>query len=287
MPVQSNHLSLEILIATMNRTNLDFLQPMFQFNPIEGFTVLVVNQTTPDKLLLEGKKNVRVINRFETGLCKSRNVALRESQADICLIADDDLIYEPDLKRKILNAYARYPNADFISFQAKNKNGDSYQNYPKRGMHNPKSLKKTNSIVMSFTRKKYIEKSLFFNTYFGLNGLFKGAEEYVFLRDALEKGFEMYHDNTFIVTHPDVSSGFLMGSDQSFVARTALARRYLKSVSYLWLVKYTLWMWKDGYITRGELSKKFRLGLWSIKQYHKLEKLGKINAIPTDRNSEN
>ncbi|MDT8415048.1 MAG: glycosyltransferase family A protein [Flavobacteriaceae bacterium] len=287
MPVQSNLLSLEILIATMNRTNLDFLQPMFQFNPIEGFTVLIVNQTTPDKLLLEGKKNVRVVNRFQIGLCKSRNVALRESKADICLIADDDVIYEPGLKWKILKAYERYPNADFISFQAKTKSGDWFQNYPNPGMHNAKSLKKINSIVMSLSRKKYIEDQLFFNTYFGLNGLFKGAEEYVFLHDALVKGFKLYHDNTFIVTHPEVSSGHFMGSDQSFVARTALARRYLKSLSYLWLIKYTLWMWKDGYITIGELSEKFRLGIWSIKQYHKLEKLGKIDAIPTDRYPEN
>jgi glycosyltransferase involved in cell wall biosynthesis len=287
MSSQSDHLSLEILIATMNQTHLDFLQPMFQFNPIVDFTVLIVNQTTPDKLLHSDRKNVRVINRFEIGLCKSRNVALRESRADICLIADDDVIYEPDLKTKILKAYERYPNADFISFQAKNKTGNGFLNYPSPGEHNQKTLKKINSIVMSLARKKYIEKNLFFNAYFGLNGLFQGAEEYVFLRDALGNGFKMYHDDTSIVTHPEVSSGHFMGSDQSFIARTALARRYIKSLSYLWLVKYTLWMWKDGYITAGEMAKKFRLGLWSIKQYHTLEKQGKIDAIPTDRNSEN
>ena len=58
---------------------------------------MIINQTTQDKQLESDLSNVRVINAFELGLSKSRNLALQHSTADIVLFADDDVEYVPDV----------------------------------------------------------------------------------------------------------------------------------------------------------------------------------------------
>ena len=48
---KENEFPLEILVSTMNRNSLEFLQAMFQHNAINYCKVLVINQTTKDCLL--------------------------------------------------------------------------------------------------------------------------------------------------------------------------------------------------------------------------------------------
>ena len=63
--VKDKSRELEILIATMNKTSLDFLSSMFSSQDYSNFTILIVNQTTKDKLLVSDHANIRVINSFE------------------------------------------------------------------------------------------------------------------------------------------------------------------------------------------------------------------------------
>ena len=85
-------LQIEILISTMHRENLDFLKPMFQFNDINDFHLLIVNQTDKGKELKSGNPKVKVINMYEYGVPKSRILAIQEASQNICLMADDDII---------------------------------------------------------------------------------------------------------------------------------------------------------------------------------------------------
>ena len=82
----------------MNRDNLDFLIPMFPSANFADFTILIVNQTTEKKLMNSDFPNLKVINSFEKGLSKSRNLALKNATKKILLIADDDVIYLPDFE---------------------------------------------------------------------------------------------------------------------------------------------------------------------------------------------
>ena len=113
----------------MNRNTLDFLIPMFPFCHFSDLSILIVNQTEEKKLLVSDFPSIRVINSFEKGLSKSRNLALKNAIGKIVLIADDDVVYKKDFDTKIVQAHNRYNNKAAISFCIEKPNGLLYKKY--------------------------------------------------------------------------------------------------------------------------------------------------------------
>lgn len=271
--------SVEILVATMRRSSLDFLWDMFKNNNHEDFNILIVNQTTTDKQLVSNFNHIKVINSFEFGVPKSRNLAISSATSDICLMADDDIIYQPNLKTIITNAYLRYSDAAMISFEASDEDELKYTNYFPEGDHTKKSLKKIYTWVISFRREIYCKNNIFYNMHFGFGASFKGEEEYVFLRNAYDEGLKMMHVSKTIVQHPNENSGRLMGSDNALFARSALAHRFYGNFSYLWLMKYVFFIYRHNYIAFSQILNKYKMGMKGISKYKELSKSGKIDRI--------
>jgi len=274
--------TIEILVATMYRTSLDFLWEIFKFNDHFEFNILIINQTTPDKYLKSNFDHIRVINMYEFGVPKSRNLAINKSTSDICLMADDDIVYQPNLKQTIEVAYINNPNAVMISFEAIDEQGKPYTNYFPAGLHNKKSLKKIYTWVISFRRLNYKKNKIYYNIHFGFGATFKGCEEYVFLRNAFDKGLKMIHVANTIVQHPNYNSGRLMGSDNALFAKTALRQRFYGNLSYLWLIKYVIYIWRHNYINFKQIPNKIRIGLKGINAYKSLTRSGEIDKIYGD-----
>ncbi len=88
---------IQILIATMNRTNFDFLKAMFVFSDFSTLNLLVINQTIPDKLLQSDFENVEVINSFDKGLSKSRNLALQKASKDLVILTEYDEVFQSSI----------------------------------------------------------------------------------------------------------------------------------------------------------------------------------------------
>ena len=150
-------LQLEILISTMNRTSLDFLKPMFINSSAEHYQILIINQTTEDAILESDKGNIRVVNSFETGLPQSRNLAIKHALGDVCLIADDDVVYSSSFRNSILNAHVEHASADIITFKMTDEDGNLYRNYPHISKHNKDSIRTANSVVISFKRENLLK----------------------------------------------------------------------------------------------------------------------------------
>lgn len=271
--------SVEILVATMHRSSLDFLWEMFKHNDHADFNILIVNQTTPDQQLTSDFENIKVINSYEFGVPQSRNLAISNATSDICLMADDDIVYQPHLKTILTEAYLKHPDAAMISFEAIDEDQQKYTNYFPEGIHSKKSLKKIYTWVISFRREVYLKNKIYYNMHFGFGANFKGEEEYVFLRNAYDKGLKMVHVSKTIVQHPNENSGKLMGSDNAVFARSAVAHRFYGNFSYLWLVKYVFFIYRHDYIAFSQIPSKFSLGLKGIAKYKALSKSGEIDIL--------
>jgi glycosyltransferase involved in cell wall biosynthesis len=273
-------LSLEILISTMNKSDFSFLEEMFKNNGhFSNYKLLIINQTSSDRVLKSEWENIRVINSYSLGSPTSRNTAIFHAQGDICLMADDDIVYEPEFDRTVLNAYKKYPQAGLISFEAVNEYGKKQAAYPPEGRHTKSSLFSVFTWCLSFRRTVIRENEVFFNHYFGVGSEFKGMTEIMFLRNAWFKKIEMMHCPQVIVQHPEESSGRRMGSDEAFYARAAGAQRFYGSLSYLWLFKYTFFTLRKGLIKPQELLKKYAIGLEGIKKYKQLKKNNSIDSV--------
>ncbi|PQB04844.1 hypothetical protein BST85_08010 [Aureitalea marina] len=254
----------------MFKTDLSFLEAMFEHNQLSDFRVLIVNQTDEDKQLESDRENVRVINTSDRGLPQSRNMAIAHAQSDICLVADDDVVYEPELDAIIHQAFEHYSDAAVITFKMNNSDGTPYRSYPDVTAHNVASADTVNGVVISFRRKSLLDHKVGYNIHFGLGTTFGTANEYVFMRNCLEAGLPTYFYPQAILSHPEFSSGKDEGSDRVVFARAALQFKYNGFWSYLWVLKYVRFLKTHGYIKSSEISHKVRTGFRGIAKYRSL-----------------
>ena len=173
---------IEILIATMNRDNFDFLIPMFPFANYWDFSLVIVNQSSGNSLI-SSHENVKVINSQEIGLSKSRNLALNNATKELLVITDDDVIFKPDFEFKIIKAFNHFNNPAMIRFCSEKEANALMQKYPKQQKMNLSWLDvlNTKSIEIVVNRTQIKNQKIQFDERFGLGSTFGAGEEQVFL----------------------------------------------------------------------------------------------------------
>lgn len=268
---EASSLQLEILVSTVNRNSLDFLFQMFQNNHIEEYHILVINQTTESCLLHSEFSHIRIINSFEKGLSKSRNLALKNAVGEICLLADDDVIYLKDFEKLILKSYAIHKNADLIAFKTLTTENEPYSEYPKESSKLRAFSKYVLSIEISFKRLSILNAEIYFNVHFGLGATFQDSENYVFLKDLMQvDNFNLWFVPEFIVMHEPTSSSNDIFSDRLVFARSALNYKLYGNAAYVYVAKLIFFLLRKKMISVDEIIPKFKVAHSAIKTYKKL-----------------
>lgn len=264
--------TLEILLSTMHRKDLAFLDHIFQYTTFNEVQILIINQTTPDTLLQSSLQNIRVINSFEKGLSKSRNLALQHAIGDICLLADDDTYFIEGFDRIIQDSFKKYSQAAVITFQIRTFEGRAFRAYggkPKMAK-TPGDIADVCSIEIAFRRNAIINNGISFNELFGLNSYFPMAEEYLFVRDALRAGLTIWYVPCEIVAHSQTTSTSDYGNDRVLYTKGALAYIDYRSVRIFYLLKFIFFLARKRYISWREVFLKFSVGLKGARDYKKL-----------------
>lgn len=262
---------LEILVSTMNRNDLDFLIPMFPFCHFSEFSILIINQTQESTLLVSSFPTVRVVNSFEKGLSRSRNLALKNTTGKIVLIADDDVVFLVDFIENIITAYNLSPNAAAICFQTITKQGALYSNYPKNSkqltLH---SIKKVLSIEVSCKVEDLAVNNCWYNELFGLGGKFQDSETFFFLRNLKYKALNIVFMPVPVVMHESFSSSDEADSDRIVYARMAGFYKRFSGLSYVLLLKYMFFLIRKYNFSLVEIKNKFFVGLSGIQDYRSI-----------------
>lgn len=202
-------IKLTILIATMNESieqlysKIIMLPPHIDIVICHQITNLSIDSTEHKEHLESIRSNIKVLQRYEKGLSKSRNCALEYVKEGICLITDDDVAFMDDIYEKISHAYLENHNADIITFQIMTPEKIPFKQYSSKGYsHTKKTLMRVASIEISFRVEKIHQKSLRFDEDFGLGSLYPTGEETIFLCDALDKHLNILYRPIPIVVHP-------------------------------------------------------------------------------------
>lgn len=259
--------SIEVLISTVDRENLDFLKKMSL-----STDAVVVNQNNH----LEGtdvhnlaELEVNVINSLDRGLSKSRNLAIKYATADICLIADDDMKYHSDYKDQVLRAYQEYPEADIIAFQVKRTgNADRTKKFrSKMSWENYVTSMKISSVEITFKRESIVNSGLSFNPNIGAGTEFSNGEENVFLYDALRKGCKILYLPIEIAEVDMSESSWFEGYTENFF-ETVGAKFYNMTNRYynLLILQFALRKYKL-YKEDISLSEAFKLMRKGVEKY--------------------
>lgn len=259
---------LEIIVSTMNRNSLDFLIPMFPFSVFSNFSILIINQTNENCWLISEFPKVRVINSYEIGLSKSRNLGIKNTIGKIILIADDDVVFLENLEQNILKAYNENQNVTAICFQTITKEGYLYSKYPKikKELSNRK-LSKVLSIELTCKVEDLKKSNCVFNEFFGLGSKFQDSETFFFLKSIRHKKLKVIFQPLSIVIHQSFSSSDDASSDRVIYARMAGFYKSRGIVAYLLLFKYMFFLIRRYNLSVFEIKRKFLVGLSGIYGY--------------------
>jgi glycosyltransferase involved in cell wall biosynthesis len=264
---------LEILVSTMNRNDLDFLIPMFPFCHFSEFSILIINQTRENSLLLSGFPSVRVINSFEKGLSKSRNLALKNARGKIVLIADDDVVYKKDFDTKIVKAHNQYQNKAVISFCVDKPDGTLFKKYLSNVKMNLSVIELFNvlSIEISINMLIFDGLGVKFDKNFGLGSRFEMGEEAVFLSDLNKKNQQIAFVPSVIVSHPEVSSTNKFDFKERYYIQGAFLSRVLNVDYFTGLAAKLFFDLKQGKLKINGIATAIKNANRGKKDFYKLK----------------
>lgn len=180
-------MKIQVLVTTMNQKDHNLLKKMnintdaiignqCDYNSIENF--------------MYNGNNVIYLNFKEKGVGLNRNNCLMRATGDICLFADDDMIYVNDYSKLVENAFLENPTADVIIFNLaekekkryiiKKKEKINYLNYLRYG---------TARIAIKLNSIK--NNAIYFNQCFGGGTEHCHGEDNLFLTACLKNGLKI------------------------------------------------------------------------------------------------
>ena len=214
-------MKLEILMSCMHQVD----DTLIRTSCIYGDAV-VVNQCDTDGFSQYPTREgvARIFSTQQRGLTKSRNMAIRNSDADVCLLSDDDEVFVPDYVEKVLGAYESLPQADVIIFKMENRE----PSFPDRIMRLrfPKTMK-VSSWQISFRRQRLLDAGVWFDELMGAGSGNGAEEELKFLTDCEKAGLQIWYVPETIAAVAQQSSTWFEGFTERFFEDRGATTRYI------------------------------------------------------------
>lgn len=220
----------EILCVTMNQKDFSKIQEMNIHS-----NVVFANQadrTSFEQIEFDGH-TAKMITTATRGVGINRNLALMYSSADICLFADDDVVYYDGYEDTICRFYAQHPDADVVifNFSVSRKGKDTKQIISKSKKLKRKKLS-YGTYAISVRRSAVLWNNITFHHQFGGGAIYSCGEDSKFLNDCFEKKLTFYtcSDLIGIVNHQE-STWFNGFTDKFFVDKGILFYATMKHLA--------------------------------------------------------
>lgn len=181
-------MKVQVLVAAMNQTDHTLLEKM-NINS----DVIVGNQcdsNSVEKFKYKGYEAI-YLNFNERGVGLNRNNALMRATGDVCLFADDDMVYVDNYVEKVQAAFERYADADVIIFNLIEKTPTRYI------IKKPMKVNRLNYLRYGTARiavklESIKRNAIYFNQCFGGGTEYSHGEDNLFLTACLDKGLKIY-----------------------------------------------------------------------------------------------
>lgn len=268
--------SFEILCVTMNQNDFSKIKDMNIHSD-----VVFANQcdhTSYEEYEFENCK-AKMISTQTKGVGINRNLTLMYANADICLFADDDVIYYNDFKEVILSEFEQHLDADVMIFHFDTDSERKQIKYNKTAKCGKFSRMPWGGIRIAFRLNSVKKANVFFTTLFGGGCVFPSGEDSMWLADAKRKGLTIYVSKETIGKVSFDKSTWFTGYDEKFFFGKGALCFALHSKSFLLWELYYLWRYrKFGNLSASDKLKWMECGKRGYKQLIPYSDMVKNNA---------
>lgn len=248
---------IEFLISTQNKVSLDFLNSIFKGYDFSEMSILIINQTKLDALLYSEFDTIRVINSFETGVAKSRNLALQNSLGKILIFTDDDVEYFYNTREIIVDAYNNNAAPDAILFQSQISDTQLLKRYARKQQDPISIFSILNCGTIEVTLKKEdIDPAVFrFDERFGNNSYFELGDEPLFLMDLKRSNKRIVFVNKTIVQHVNTTTLSRNSKEKNYFSLGAFYKQIFPRHHHIWIFLKIFFDIKQKNIKISEVNK--------------------------------
>lgn len=223
----------QILCVTMNQKDFSKVKEMNIHD-----NIIYANQA--DDTIYEEKPYdtfmAQMITTRTRGVGNNRNIAFMYANADICLLADDDVTYVDGLQEIVVTEFNKYPEADIIIFHLNTTNEYRKQiRYKKTRKHYPWQRMPWGGGRIAFRLDSVKKANIWFTTLFGGGAIFSSGEDSMWLNEAKKKGLKFYVSDKTIGEVSFGESTWFTGYDNRFF--------FSKGAYYQSVHSKTIWIW--------------------------------------------
>lgn len=212
-------LRLQILIATFAR-RIEGIDPS-RLPRVEGVEYLISCQN-PDGLRLDTSKlevrdDIRIYFFSDKGLSVNRNHLLDIATAEYIQISDDDLIYNADGIRKLIETFDANTDIDIITTRA---SMPEHRVYPldRHDLNKKFRFYQPISVEIALRLKSLANSGIRFSTLFGIGAPYLSAgEENVFFSHCLRANMAGIFRNITVCEHPGYTTSMRSAGDPGVI----------------------------------------------------------------------
>ena len=182
----------------------------------------------------------KMITTNTKGVGINRNIALSYADAEICLFADDDVIYFDNLEDIILKEFADYPSADVIIFHLEsNSNERKLAKYSKTRRWKKYEPRPWGAVRIAFRLRAVQKANLWFSPLFGGGCVFPNGEDSMWIDSAFDANLKFYVSNKTIGYVDMSESSWFSGFDYKyFYAKGAFYQASYPRMIKIWMLYF-------------------------------------------------
>ena len=244
-------MGLTLLVSSLNKDVNKLMEEMH----LDSDAVIVNQCDTDSREETEyNSHKVKVIRSKSRGVGVNRNMCIDEAFGEYVLFCDDDIVYDDDYEKKVIDEFTSHPEADMIMFNFDVcEERRTYYNteYKKLGKFNIGRFPAYSIAVKTDVLK---EKNLRYSTLFGGGAKYSNGEDSIFLKDAFDKKVAMYASPVLLGQETPGESTWFAGFNEKFF--------FDRGVLFAFLYGKSAWMWRLRFILvkkdmfKGEINRK-------------------------------
>lgn len=206
-------MKLQLLVAAVKKSPMELIEEM----QIDSDAILV-SQGMPfgyEELEHQGHL-IRYFSMQERGVGLNRNTSLLRADGDICLFADEDIVYEKGYGDLVVSAFEEHPEADMLVFNVQAAAGRETYHNDTFGRVRWYNCGRYPTYSFAAKTEKIHQKNITFSLLFGGGAKYCNGEDSLFIAECIRKGLKVYKIPVLIGRENGRESTWFKGYDRKF-----------------------------------------------------------------------